>query len=261
MEYLKRIEKPNTDMLWNIPEQAHGQINVIGGNAQNFRTPVKLAEYLSANYPLKTVNLVLPDALTDKLPPLPNLIFLKSTDSGSLANGDEIIATSDMADYNIIIGDLSKNSITEKALEKACHEIKKPVIVTRDAVDLLASSVAEPTLMNENLIIMGSMIQLQKLFRAVYYPKMLLLTAPINNIVEILHKFTLSYPVSLITIYNNQVLVAKDGEINIVALEKTGYSPISFWGGELVAKIAAINLYNPSNFLKATTSALISAQS
>ena len=260
MEFLEKIESADQDLFWNIPEKAQGSVNIIGGNLQSFRTPVKIAEFLGANYPLETVKLILPDVLKNKLPPLPNLVFLKSTDSGSLADADEVRAAMDVADYNLVIGDLSKNSITGKVLAEVCKNVAKPTIITRDAADLLAENLTENVLMNESLIIMASMVQLQKILRAIYYPRMLTLSAPLMNIAETLHKFTLSYPVSIITLHNGQILVAKNGKVAMAGLEKTGFSPISFWSGEPAAKILALNLYNPNSFINATISAIISAQ-
>ena len=100
------------------------------------------------------------------------------------------------------------------------------------------------------------MAQLQKLFRAVYYPKMLLLTQSLIQVAENLHKFTLSYPVSIITLHDNQIIIAKNGNINVVPIEKTDYSPITIWSGECAAKLTVMNLFNPDNFLKASVAAL-----
>lgn len=258
MDYLHKIEKltGKEDLLWNIPEQKQGHINIVGGNLQNFHTPVKIAEFLEANYPIKTLNVILPDALKTKLPPLPNLVFLGSTDSGSLASTEEIVGALDVADYNLLVGDFSKNAITAKAVAKACQKTTKPTIATRDTVDLLVEGQTEQILMNDSLILMASMAQLQKIFRAVYYPKVLLLTQSLLQAADVIHKFTLSYPISIITLHNGQIMVAKNGEVNIIPLEKTVYSPISFWSGEIAAKITALNLYNPNNFLEATTVAV-----
>ena len=49
MDFFEKItEKPGKDLLWNIPERKQGKVNIIGGNGQNFRTPVKTAEFLGA---------------------------------------------------------------------------------------------------------------------------------------------------------------------------------------------------------------------
>ena len=260
MDYLKRIEKleGGEDFLWNVPEQKQGYVNILGGNLQNFRTPVKVAEFCGANYPIKTLNVVLPDALKNKLPPLPNLVFLSSTDSGSLSSGEKITKALDAADFNLLVGDFSKNSITAQAVAEACQKTVKPFITTRDTVDLLTEGQTERILMNENLVLMGSLAQIQKIFRAVYYPRVLLLTQSLVQVAEAIHKFTLSYPVSVVTLHDGQIIVAKNGEVNVVPLNKTAYSALSIWSGELAAKIMALNLYNPNSFLKATIVAIIS---
>ena len=133
---------------------------------------------------------------------------------------------------------------------------EKPVLITRDAVDLLTENINEASLMNENLIFFASMAQLQKLLRAVYYPKMLLLSQSLMQVAEVLHKFTLSYPASIITLHNEQILIAKNGNVKAVPMMKSGYSPIMFFQGELAAKILALNLFNPNNFIDATLAAI-----
>lgn len=260
MDYLHKTDKnEHEELLWNIPEQKQNTVNIIGGNSQNFRTPMKIAEFLSNTYPVKNANLVLPDALKTKLPPLPNFIFLTSTDTGSFADAKEIAQTINTADYNIMIGDMSKNSITATAVASALKDTEKPIIVTRDAIDLIAPNLTELTLMNENLILLASMPQLIKLFRAVYYPKMLLLSQPLIQVAEALHKFTLSYPAQIITLHNGQILIAKNGNVTVIPLEKTNYTPLNFWFGELAVKIAALNLYNPNNFNDATATAILAS--
>ena len=257
MDYFKKIEEnPYEDLKWNIPERKQGIISIVGGNSQNFRTSVKVSEFLESNYPVEVVNTILPDALKGKLPNLPNLVFLSSTESGSFAEENELLGVFDRADFNILIGDLSKNAITGRAVASACENSARPLLITRDSVDLVAENRLEKALMNENLIFFASIAQLQKLLRAIYYPKMLLLSQSLVQVAEVLHKFTLSYPASIITLHNNQILIAKNGEVGAIPLEKAGYSPIMIWGGELAAKIAALNLYNPHNFVKATVSAV-----
>ena len=129
-------------------------------------------------------------------------------------------------------------------------------LITRDSVDLLVENQPDRWLMNENLIIFASVAQLQKLLRAVYYPKMLLMSQSLVQVVEVLHKFTLSYPVCVVTLHNEQILVAGNGLIKAVPLAKSGYSPLMLWSGEMAAKIAGMNLYNPSRVVDATACAV-----
>lgn len=261
MEYFEKVEENIAkDLLWNIPERKQGVVNVIGGNSQNFRTPVRVAEYLTEKYPVETVNLILPDALKSKLPPMPNFKFLESTETGSFADDTELVANINNGEHNLLIGDLSKNAITGKVVVSACVSSEKPMLLTRDAVDLVADNNPEGILLNEKLAIFGSLAQIQKLLRAVYYPKMLLLSQSLVQVTEVLHKFTLSYPVGIVTLHNGQILIAKDGMVKAVPMGKSGYSPIMLWSGELAAKIVALNLYNPNDFISATIAAILQVE-
>lgn len=256
MDYFEKIEKnPYKDLYWNVPEeQKRGEAAVIGGNAGSFRAPVKTAEFLLKEFPLKTVRVVLPESLKTKLPPLPDAVFLKDTAGGSFSDHEELLEATSAVDFSLLIGDLSKNSLTAKEIEKTCEGAQKPLLVTRDAVDMLVGN--EKILMQENLIIMGSIPQWQKIFKGVYYPKMIMMSQSLVQIAEAFHKFTLSYPAQVVTLHDGQILVAKNGIVKAIPLIKTKCSILTVWNGELAARTVALNLYNPEKFIEATVSAL-----
>lgn len=254
--YTKLDKNPYADLSWNIPEQKQGEINVFGGNDKSFNTEIRIAESIEKNYPIKNTKLFLPDTLKNKLPQLENIFFVPSTESGSIGDSEIFTTAFNTSDFNLVLGDFSKNSITASVVSKACALTEKPTLIIRDAVDLIVSSNTEEILMNENITIFASTAQLQKLFQSVYYPKIITLSQPLMQIVESLHKFTLSYPATLIVFNNGQLLIAKNGEIVGIPLELTKYSLITLWSGEIASKIAIYNIYNPNNTLKATISAI-----
>lgn len=256
MEYFEKYEKnPYKELAWNIPERKKGTANVIGGSSQNFRTVVRTAENLAEEFPLEMVKVVLPQGLESKLPKLANFEFLPATDKGTFSGAD-LDACLEGADYNLMVGDMSKNKITGKAVTEALTQVKKPVLVTRDTVDLLAEHSPEAVLRNAQVGFLATIQQLQKLLRSIYYPKVMTLSQSLLQIAEVLHKFTLSYEVGIVTFYNGQVLVASKGKVAAVAIEKTEYTPITLWGGQLAGRILALNLYNPSRFLEAGVAAV-----
>ena len=256
MEYFEKLlENPYKDLYWNLPEKKQGVVNVIGGNARSFQSEVKTAEFLMRNYAMEKVEVVLPEALKKQLPELENLRFLPATETGAFT-GEGMLSVMERADYNLLLGDFSKNSITGQAVGKCVAEAKKPILVTRDAVDLVAENQPEKVLMNPGVGFLASLAQLKKLMGAVYYPRMLLLTAPLMQVAEVLHKFTLSYEVGVVTFCGGQIMVAKNGKVQAVALENTGYTPITLWNGEVAAKLVALNLYNPQDFVGASVAAL-----
>ncbi len=257
------------DLLWNIPEQKSGTVTVLGGNSQNFATVVKVSEFLQQTFPLRRITTLLPDSLRGKLPPLPDLEFSTSTASGSFAAStklDDVMAASDGV---LFIGDLSRNSATTIALSDSLHRVlnsaistsatsPQSVVLTRDSVDLLAAD-AERWLNFPQITLVASLAQMQKIFRAVYYPKMIMLSQPLIPTLETLHKFTLTYPLTLLTFHQENIITAQNGKIITTPIVDTNYSPISLWAGQLAARILALELYNPGHHLEAATAAVLSA--
>lgn len=258
-DYYEKIEDLNKyqELSWNIPEQKSGKISLIGGNSQSFSNIVKNAEILQQKFPIRDLSIVLPDSLKNKLPPLPNFVFADSTESGSFAKSDALNIAFSSSDFNILLGDFSKNSATCVAIADALKTSETPTIFARDTIDLLLLEMVN-MIEKDNQFFIGTMAQLQKLFRAVYYPKMLLLSMPLMQAIENLHKFTLSYPCTIITFFENQIIVASSGKVVSVPISKTSYTPLLLWDGELAGKIAAMNLFNPEKPLEATISSLTS---
>ncbi len=280
LSYWQKQAKPLfPDLAWNLPEQKTGNLAIVGGNSQTFSTVVRISEYANKTFPFASVKTYLPDALRGKLPTLTNLEFLPSTASGSFAKSFQLNTYVSRADATLIIGDLSKNSATAIALADAIAPEKvlnsdgmnpnsespdpnsgisspKPLVITRDSVDLLAPE-AGRWLTRANTFVVASMAQLQKLFRAVYYPRMILLSQPLIPVLETLHKFTLTYPVTLVTFQEENIIVASNGKVTTTNLANTTYSPLTLWSGQLATKILAFNLYNPGKSLEATTAAIL----
>ncbi|MBQ9019739.1 hypothetical protein IJ096_00190 [Candidatus Saccharibacteria bacterium] len=264
------MENFTESILWNIPEQKSGTLTLIGGNSQNITPVIKTAEFLT-KFPLKNLRIVLPDALKTNLPPLPNVVFTPSTPTGSFAKSPELSAALADSDATLLAGDFSKNSATCIALSEALSPnqpptspspetkesapTKQPIVWAKDTTDLLAPEAAR-LLEQGNITIIATIAQLQKLLRAMYYPKMLLLSMPIQPIKEVLHKFTLSYPVTILTLHESQIILVKSGEITTIPINKTPYTPLTLWTTDLPAKITALQLWNKSQPLAAAIAAL-----
>lgn len=257
LSYWQKQTRPLfNDLTWNIPEQKTGSIVVVGGNSQSFSSVIRTAEYLNQHFPIKHVSTLLPEALRSKLPNSENLNFAAATTSGTFAKSYLLEQTISDSNFTILAGDLSRNAETTIAITDAVQKTTVPLLITRDSVDLLAPSAAQ-ILNRPNLFIFGSLAQIQKIFRAIYYPRMIMLSQPLVPIIETLHKFTLTYPVTLITFHQEQIIVANNGNISTTPLKDTSYSPIMLWSGQLAAKIAALNLFNPNQPFAASTAALL----
>ena len=245
------------DVRWNLPERATGSLSIVGGSNHGFQAVARAGEFASTNLPLAHVQLVLPSSLEKILAnagAAPQLLFAPATPAGTLAKSSTL--TQQNADAVLLIGDLSKNAETAEAMSALCRAYAGPLVIARDSLDLLTTN-ASSLVMRPHTTLVASLAQLQKLFRALYYPKMLLLTAPLMSVVEALHKFTLSYPVTLLTLHEGQILTAAVGEVVSTPLGDTDYSPLGLWNGELATRVAAYQIFCPGQELAAATAAIL----
>ena len=122
----------------------------------------------------------------------------------------------------------------------------KPIYLMRDAVDAAAADVMNWSLNETPVTLLVTVPQLQKLLRTMYYPKMITLSMPTNQLVETLHKFTLSFEMTIMTFHNEQIIMAQNGEIVTMSLRDTKYTPINLWEGETLINAAILKLWNPA---------------
>lgn len=269
LSYWKKQTRPLfPDLAWNIPTQKIGHALIVGGNSQGFSTVIRTSEFIAKNYPFAYVTTLLPDALRGKLPPFSNLELLPSTASGSFAKSFQLDDYFIRNDATLVIGDLSKNSATADAIANAILSAYRPdepitsppnsapIVITRDSVDLLANEMSR-ILARPNTFIVASMAQLQKIFRAVYYPRMVMLSQPLLPTIETLHKFTLTYPITILTFHQENIIVAHGGNVATTPIANTEYSPISLWSGPLAARILTMNAFNPNKPFEATVASII----
>jgi hypothetical protein len=104
----------------------------------------------------------------------------------------------------------------------------------------------------EKTLFVVSFAQLQKLFQQVYYPRMLTFSMQLANIVDSLHKFTITYPITIVTLHKDHLLIAHGGEV--VTMEWG--NPMAIWRGNTAAKAATYLLWNQSNPLQAVATAV-----
>ena len=243
------------DIEWNRPEQKTkaGRLLIIGGNSFGF---VAVAEsYQEAvDTGAGQVRAILPDSLKKSLPPtLTDAIFVPGNSSGGISREaiTDVKAALEWCDHCLLIGDAGRNSESAMTYE-AILKSEKPLTITRDAIDLLRPASQQMVDRDLTTLVM-SFAQLQKLFQTVYYPKILSFSMQLNLLVESLHKFTITYPVTIVTYHQNQMIIAHNGDV--VTQEFT--DPMKIWRGSTATKVACYQLWTPSKPLQAATASLV----
>lgn len=264
-ENLDYWHRQSTKKLFNdidlmAPEQRRfaGKLLIIGGNKGMFFAVASALE-AAKRFGAGEVRALMPDALKSQVPSTPELYFAEAEASGAFGRLalQEMLRQAEWADAVLLIGDSGKNAETTLVFAEFMEKCQKPVYITRDAVEAVTPSATDWAMREYETGLLLTMPQLQRLLRTMYYPKVVTLSQPTNQLVEILHKFTLSYPVCLATFHNDLILVAQKGEVVTQAIGETDWTPISLWGGALLTRAIVARLWNPEkDFYKVFSGAL-----
>lgn len=244
------------DLEWSKPEQKSfaGKLGIIGGNKLGFAGAAE-AYSVATNAGVGQVRVLLPDVLRKTIPAsITEALFAPTNHSGSLSKdaSAELASLSAWADGVLLIGDAGRSSETAILYEQFIQDYGGLLIVTRDAVDLVKNN-AQALVDRPKTLLIVSFAQLQKLFQAVYYPKVLTFSMQLLNLVEALHKFTITYPVTIAVLHKENFIVAHDGKVTTTPWD----NPMLIWRGSVAAKAAAYWLWSPGKPLQATSTAIM----
>lgn len=243
------------DIEWQKPEQKAlaGRLLIIGGNAHGFAA-VAQAHQDAVRAGIGECRVVLPDALKKNIDPLAlDCVFVPTNASGGITKDalPQLKAATAWATGILLIGDAGRNSETAIVYEELLAAFPDTkTVITRDAVDLLKG--AWPAMLqHEQTIFIATFAQLQKLFQSVYYPKTILFSMQLLSLVEALHKFTITYPATIVVFHQNQLIVATGGQVTTTPWD----DPMRIWRGS-VASAAAVYVVQHKNILQAVTASL-----
>jgi len=244
------------DIEWSKPENRTfaGKLGIIGGNKLGF-AEVAEAYSIADKAGVGSLRVLLPDVLKKTIPSaITDALFAPTNPSGSLSKDAQadMANISAWADGVLLIGDAGRSSETAILYEQFVQKYTGLLTVTRDAVDLVKNS-SQLLVDRPNTLLIVSFAQLQKLFQSVYYPKVLTFSMQLTNLVEALHKFTITYPVSIAVLHKDTFIVASDGEVTTTPWD----NPMAIWRGNVAAKAVVYWLWNPSKPLAATTTSVV----
>lgn len=243
------------EIEWNRPEQKTraGKLIIIGGNVHGFHAVADAHKEASA-LGVGAVRALVPDKLKQLLPPeAVEAVFAPSNKSGSLSREAEQLVHSSLewADHGLLIGDAGRNSETAIVYESLLTSAT-PLTITRDALDLL-KPVAPKILERPRTTLVASFAQLQKLLQSAYYPRILSFSMSLMNLVETLHKVTLTYPSTIVTFHQQTLIIASDGKV--VTQDYT--EPLRIWRGSTATRAACYQLWTPNKPLESIAASCV----
>lgn len=244
------------DILWNKPEQKSlaGKLGIIGGSKSGF-AGIAESYATSKKTGIGEAKIILPDSLKKIIPKNTlEALFVPSEMSGGISKDalPEARALAANVDTLLLAGDFGKNSETAIMLEELLSLTDKWTVLSRDTIDLLRES--SPSLVErENTLLVASFAQVQKLLQYTYYPKMLTFNMHLAQFVDVLHKFTVTYPVTLVTLHQENIVVVHQGEVVTMPWS----NPMAIWRGQLAATLACYITWNPSKPLHGLATGLV----
>ena len=243
------------DVQWSKPEQKskRGKLLIVGGSPHGFMAVGK-SFTVASQAGTGQVKVALPDVMKKSMPPtFSEGIFLPTNPSGGFSKDGltELLAAIDWADGVLLIGDSGQNSETAILFENLLSKSDKWFTIARDAVDLLREP-SEFIANRPRTHLVMTFAQTQKLFQTVLYPKVLTFSMQLSSFVEALHKFTITYPVTLTIFHQENIVMAHDGQV----ISQKFSDSFSFIDGTTATKSASYLLWNQEKPLEAIASSL-----
>lgn len=244
------------DIEWSKPQRRDqaGKLLIVGGNKLGFAAVAE--NYQRARETgAGQVKVFLPDCLKSTIPPtLTDVVFGACTTSGGLSKdaAPELQISAEWADAVLLIGDAGRNAETALLYEEFISNYQKPLTITRDGIDLVRNN---PNLLVDrpSTLIVASFGQLQKLLAGVYYPKILTFNMQLLQLVEALHKFTVTYPCTIMTLHKDTIIVAHEGEVTT----QDWHDTMAVWRGNVATDAACYWLWNKDTPLAASVASIV----
>lgn len=243
------------DIEWSKPERRDlaGRLGVIGGNKLGF-AGVAEAYSTALEAGVGQVRILLPQTLKKVVPrTITDTVYAPDTTGGSLSR-DAMGDMSALADYSsgiLLIGDAGRNAETALVYEQFISSYTGPLTITRDSIDLVKNS-ANLLVDRPDTMIVASFAQVHKLLQAVYYPKVMTFSMTLMHVVEIMHKFTITYPCTIAMLHRDHMIIAHAGEV----ITQEWDAPMRIWRGETATRMASYWLWNPDKPLAAAAASI-----
>lgn len=244
------------DIIWNKPENKSmaGKLLIIGGNLHGLSKVAATYASAQANG-AGEIKVIMPDALKKTVGgSLPACEFVPSTPSGSFSikAKNNLFAFINWADSVLMCGDFGRNSETAILLEQLLQGTSVQITLVHDALDHFLSH-ALMVLNRPNTTLILTIAELQALCKN--SGELVPITFGMGTValVDQLHSLTLKYPINLVINYENQILIAVNGEISSTSSEIAS----DFWRTETAAKSSIFWMQNPTKPFESLTTAII----
>lgn len=231
------LDKPPAfeEIDWERPQSIRqaGEMLIVGGSPHGFAS-IGNSYSFASTAGAGRIAVALPSALKSAVSGMiENAVFLPSTISGSFSKKglSELKSYANEAWLTLLAGDFGRNSETALLIEGLLVSFRGKLVVSKDAVDFAATSYPKQVLDNENLTLVCSLSQLQKVLKNAGFSKNLTFNMNMEQIADFLCELSERVSSHIITVHHAHCFVASRGSLSI--------TPLGFEEGLWQTKVAA----------------------
>ncbi len=254
-DYLVRQrDKPvYPDILWERPERLDqaGKLLIVGGSSNGLRAVADAYE-TARSCGIGLLRILLPDILRKLTRTMPNIDYAPSTISGSFSGGgrETLMFHAAAADGVLLAGDIGRSSETSLLLSEFVKSYHGPLVVTKDAFDILAGDYLFLAKRPQTLLVI-TLAQLRRMATDLKWPHAISLDLDFVPLVERLHQLSEAYPVLIISRQYQKLLLLDNGQVIVSDRPDLGER----WRSETAARAAVLWLQNLGRPKEALTTA------
>jgi len=242
------------DILWSRPQTKNGsgKLAIVGGDSHGFGAP-GTAWNTALQSGVGVCKVLLPDAVKKVVKGImPDADFAPSTPSGSFSKKalSEMMSIGHWADLSLLAGDIGRNSETAILLENFLEKYPGLLTIAQDGVDYFKETPLQIVDRADTLIVL-SLSQLQKIFISTPTITPVTFSMSTPQLAEALHDYTAHHPACIVTVHNDLIFVAHDG--NVVTQKHED----KIWRVSTAARASVFWLQNPKAIFEATVSSLV----
>ncbi len=241
------------DILWSKPENKRhaGKLLVAGGSGHGFAA-VAEAYGQAQQSGIGSARVLLPDSLQKVVGKFfDSGEYAPSTPSGSFSKTSlsDMLDLAAWSDGVLLAGEFGRNSETAVLLESFITKYSGQLSLCGDAIDNFSASPSR-LLQRPNTLIAPNFNQLQKLAVGAQFPRAFTSRMEFMQFGDLLHEFSLVYPINLVVRHTEHYFVSVGGEISTTnQLQLTTY--------QAAAAATVWWLQNPNKTFAALTTSLV----
>ncbi len=243
------------ELVWSKPEtkRSAGKLLIVGGNYNGISAPLNAYSF-AEKAGIGVVSVLLPSSLKSVAGKIIEQgDYAPSTPSGSFSKQAlaELLDKASWADVTLLAGDFGRNSETAVLLESFLKKTPGMTILTKDAVDYVASTPEILKTSGNNICLVCSLSQLQKYVKNSVKQPVITFDMTQPQLITALKELSIGGK-TIVTKHHDQIYTAVDGDVSATETKESS----ELWQLKTASYISVWLAQQPEKKFQAITTAV-----